>query len=159
MRAIIKTLTALSGIIVLAAAPMRTVDPLQLMGFLQGSWSCTYTSNGRQQTYTAKWEYVLGKTWLRETSTWQGGGDVLMLTYVPQSRQWRAVGAETDGTVSVFEAPDTGVAHINYRSAYPDTTMRETYDRISPQKYKTHFTQAANGKTLSVTDVCTKNGT
>jgi hypothetical protein len=125
--------------------------------FIAGAWSCSSDFGGQQKTYVARWDYAPGNAWLRETDTWTGGGDVLMLTYVPQNRQWRAVITADDGSITVFEAPGTSTAHIAYRSAYPDATMTETFDRISTNKYATHFVQFVNKKTIRATDTCTRN--
>ena len=151
-------LLVLSSVILSAATPMRTADPLKLMSFMTGTWTCSSTINGQTQTYTAHWEYALGNKWLRQVDTWSGGGDMGMVTYVPRSREWRWVVTEGDGDVTLFRAPDTGLAHITYRSVYPDATMSETYDRVSQSKYTTHFVQTENGKTTRAIDVCTKNG-
>jgi hypothetical protein len=63
---------------------------------------------------------------------------------------------ESDRVPTLFVAGDTGSSHITYRSAYPDTSMTETIDRISPTKYTVHFRQTVSGKTTSSVDVCTK---
>ena len=124
-----KLVICVASVNLLAATPTRTADPLQLMSFMTGTWTCSSTSNGKTQTYTAHWGFALRNTWLRQTDTWQGGGDEAMMTYVPRNREWRWVATESDGGITIFRAPDTGMAHIVYRSVYPDKTMSETYDR------------------------------
>ena len=151
-----KVVSFVGAFALMAATPTRVANPLQLMNFMIGTWTCSTDFNGQKQTYKARFDYVLGNSWLRETDTWSGGGDMGMLAYVPQSRKWREVITEPDGSITVFQAPDAGVAHIAYRSVYPDASMSDTYDRVSMRQFTIHFIQSANAKTTRTSDVCTK---
>jgi hypothetical protein len=85
-----------------------------------------------------------------------GGGDEGLFTYDPGKRQWTFVVLESERRPTLFVSDDTRGARITYHSVYPDASMTETIERISPAKYTIHFTQTAAGKTTKSVDVCTK---
>lgn len=151
-----RLLCGAAAIGLLAATPTRVADPMQLMSYLTGTWNCSVDIGGKKQTYKAVWAYTLGNAWLRETDSWPGGGDVAMLTYDRKARQWRTVVTESEGGITVFRAPDKGLAHVVYQSVYPDTSMNDIFDRTSTHQYTVHFVQVAGGKTTRGTDDCTK---
>ncbi len=139
----------------LAAAPTRAAAPIQLMGYLVGTWNCTADMAGTKRSYRAQWAYAQGGTWLRETVS-AGSGDESAFTYVSQDHLWRSVVTARAGAVTVFQAPDTGLAHLAYRSVYPDAGASVTFDRISDRAYTLHLKHVAGGTTTSETDGCTK---
>ncbi len=63
---------------------------------------------------------------------------------------------ENERTTTVFRADGSDSRHIRYRSVYPDSSMADAFDRVSPTHYTLHFTQTANGKTIASADSCTK---
>ena len=140
----------------LGAAPTRVADPMKLLGWMPGTWTCSAAIGGRHEVYTAVFSYAMNGAWIRERDTWAAGGDELLLTYVAAKHVWRAVVTESNGSVTVFEAPDTGLAHIAYRSIYPNASMRDTFDRVSFKEYRMHFEQRTGGKLVRGSDVCTK---
>lgn len=79
-----------------------------------------------------------------------------MLTYDKAKRHFRAVVAESGSNVTVFEAPDTGLAHIVFSSVFPDRSMQETFDRVSMTHYRTHFRQHTAKGDVNVSDDCVK---
>ena len=138
-------------------AGTKPADPLQAFAFMIGSWTCSYTLGTQTASYTATMSWALGGNWIRERDTGAGGvsGEALF-TYDPSKRQWASVVMESDRLPTLFVAGDTGSAHIAYRSVYPDASMTDTIDRISPTKYTVHFTQTVDGKTTRSVDACTK---
>jgi outer membrane lipoprotein-sorting protein len=146
-------------ILVLAStigASTKPADRLQEFAFMMGSWTCSYTQGTQTSSYSATMSWALGGNWIRERDTWAGGGDEGLFTYDPSKRQWTSLVMEPDRSPTLFVAGDTGSAHIAYRSVYPDASMTDTIDRISPTKYTVHFTQTLGGKTTHSVDVCTK---
>ena len=143
--------------LLIGAAPLKTANPMQFMSFLVGHWTCTFHMAGQAERYRASFSYTLGNAWLRESDSWANGGDEVLLTYAPDVRRWRSVIAEQGGAVTLFEAPDTGAAHIVFHSIHPDRSMVDSFDRISPAKYAWHFSQTAHGKVVSSMDICTKD--
>jgi hypothetical protein len=61
---------------------------------------------------------------------------------------------ESERRPTLFTGNSTGGAHITHRSVYPDGSMRETLDQVSPTKYTIHFTQSAGGKTTKSVVFC-----
>lgn len=147
-------LSCAGAIALLAAAPAP--NPLHALSYLVGSWNCALDLDGKKQPYKASWAYSLGNRWLRETDSWSGGGDVLMLTYFPPLHQWRSVVTERNGGMTIFHAPYAGADHIAYSSVYPDSNMTDAFDRISNRKYTLHFVQTANGTVARGYDICVK---
>lgn len=140
------------------AAPMRVANPLLLMSYLQGSWTCASAMNGKRYTYRETFAYVLNHNWIEERDSYSdGGGDQLLVTYLAAKKEWRAVVNDSDRTTVVFEAPDTGLAHIAFVSVYPDRSMQEVFDRVSMTKYTTRFRQKTARGIVNAADTCTKN--
>jgi hypothetical protein len=138
-------------------AGTKPADPLQTWAFMIGSWTCSYTLAKQTASYNATMSWALGGSWIRERDTWAGGGgDEGFFTYDPGKRRWTSVVIESDRHPTLFVAGDTGSAHVAYRSVFPDASMIDTIDRISPTKYTVHFTQTVGGKTTHSVDVCTK---
>ena len=153
MRGIALTLVLASTM----AAGAKPADPLQAFAFMFGSWTCSYTAGTQTASYTATMSWALGGNWIRERDTWTGGvGGEGLFTYNLSKRQWMSIVMESDRRPTLFIASETGSAHIAYRSVYPDASMTDTIDRISPTKYTIHFTQTVGGKMTSSVDVCTK---
>jgi hypothetical protein len=138
-------------------AGTKPADPLHAWAFMIGSWTCSYTLGKQTASYNATMSWALGGSWIRERDTWAGGGgDEGLFTYNPSKRQWTSVVIESNRVPTLFVADDTGSAHVAYRSVYPDASMIDAIDRISPTKYTVHFTQTVGGKTTHSVDVCTK---
>ena len=124
---------------------------------LLGTWKCTYTAGAHPMTYSATFAYAMGGSWMRETD-FSGGaanGEALY-SYDRKSATWTAVIVLGDHTVTIFRASGPSATHIAYHSVYPDASMTDIFDRISPTKYALHFTQIANGKPTKSNDTCTK---
>ena len=138
-------------------APAPAGDPLSSLRFLVGTWSCTYNAGKTPFVYKATFSYDMSGNWLRESDSWAGGGgDLGMFTYEPKRHGWTAVILEPERTTTVFRATGDNPNHVVYRSAYPDASMTEIFDRASPTRYTLHFTQIANGKTTKSADTCVK---
>jgi hypothetical protein len=137
-------------------AGTKPADPLQAYAFMIGSWTCSYTSGTQTSSYAATMSWAPGANWIRERDTWPGGGDEALYTYNPNKRQWTSVVVDSGRGTTLFVANNTGGTHIAYRSVYPDASMTDTIDRISPTKYTVHFMQTVGGKTIRSADVCTK---
>lgn len=154
-----RRLAVLFGALLLTAAaspPIRTLNPMTTLSYLVGDWTCTVHSGGKSETYHARFSYTAGNTWMQETDTWTNGGDQLVFTYIPGKRVWRAVVSEYNGNVTVFEAPDTGLSHVAYRSVYPDATMQDTFDRVSTTRFTMHFRQQTAHGINTGNDNCVK---
>ncbi len=138
-------------------AGAKPVDPLGSFAFMIGSWNCSYTLGAQTASYNATMSWAIGGKWIRERDSWAGGaGDEGLFTYDRTKRQWTEVVIESQGPPTLFVAGNSGSGRIAYRSVYPDASMTDTIDRISPVKYTIHFTQTAAGKTTHSVDVCTK---
>jgi hypothetical protein len=147
-------LVVLAGTI---GAGTKPAGPLQAFAFMIGSWTCSYTLGSQTSSYSATMSWALDGNWIRQRDTWAGGGgDEGLFTYNSTKHQWTSLVIESDRVPTLFVAGDTGIAHIAYRSVYPDTSMSETIDRISPTKYTVHFRQIAGAKVASSVDVCIK---
>lgn len=149
-------LALLSCTALFSAAPTRAADPVKMLGWLTGTWHCTFSMGSQKQLYTARFATAMGGSWLRETDTSAAGSGEFLLTYVRGTHRWRGVITLSDASATVFDAPDTGLAHIAWHSVYPDTSMHDTFDRISFTEYRLHFEQRTGGKILRSSDVCTK---
>jgi hypothetical protein len=139
------------------AAGVKPVDRLQDFAFMIGSWTCTYTMGTQTSSYNATMSWAVGENWIHEHDTWTGGGDEGYYTYDPHKRQWTSTVLDSGRGTTVFVAGDSGNSRIVYHSVYPDTSMTDTIDRISPAKFTVHFSQTAGGKTTRSSDVCTKH--
>ncbi len=118
------------------------------MQYLVGSWSCTYEGGSQRIAYQTKYAFDLGGSWLRQRDSFAGGGsEEETLTFDPKHAVWTAVLIESAGTVTVFRATGSDARHIAYRSVYPDKTITEAFDRLSPTRYMLHFAQST-GKTV-----------
>ena len=137
-------------------AGTKPPDPLQAYAFWIGSWTCSYTLGSQTSSYVATMSWAMDGNWIRERDTWANGGDEGLFTYDPSERQWTFVVMEPDRRPTLFVGKDTSSGHLVFRSAYPDASMSERIDQISPTKYAVHFTQTVGGKTTSSVDVCTK---
>lgn len=142
--------------VMVSALPAPASDPLSSLRFLAGSWNCTYHSGKTHLNYKAVFSYDMDGNWMTERDAWAGGGgDQGMFTYEPKRRSWSAVVLEPDRTTTLFRG--TGSPnHVVYRSVYPDASMVELFDRVSPTRYTLHFTQSARGKRVESTDTCKK---
>lgn len=149
-------LLALATLLCAGAVPMRTADPIALMNYLPGTWQCTTNYGGHMLAYRANYSYDQNGAWLTALDTSSMGTDRLLLSYDKTKRRFRAVATESDGSVTVFEAPGSSLAHIEYRSVFPDRSMQETFDRISRTHYTTNFRQYTPKGNVSVTDDCRK---
>lgn len=139
------------------AAPMRAANPIALMNYLPGTWYCTTNYGGHVLNYRARYAYDQNGAWLTAVDTSSMGTDRLLISYDKARHLFRSVVTESDGSVTVFEAPDTGLAHIVYKSVFPDTSMQETFDRHSTTHYMTHFRQQTPKGIVTVTDDCFKS--
>ncbi len=131
-------------------------DPMTSLRFLVGNWTCTYHQGTARVTYKAAFEYALAGNWLRESDAWTGGGgDEALFTYQPKEHAWIVVVVEPNRIATLFKG--TGPpAHVVYRSIYPESSMTEHIDHISPTQYTVHFSQTAKGKTVTSDDVCAR---
>ena len=140
-----------------ATAPARS-DPMASLRFLVGNWTCTYNQGPVHVTYKATFAYDMGGNWMRERDSWTGGGgDEDSITYDPKRREWIAVVLENQRNTTLFHASYTGPAHIVYRSLYPNTSLTDVFDRVSPTRYTLHFSGTLNGKAVKSHDVCVKS--
>jgi hypothetical protein len=132
-------------------------DPLSSLRFLVGTWKCTYQAGRTHVYYKAMFTFDLGNNWLRENDSWTGGGaDLGMITYQPARGGWIAVVFDDKRAAVVFHAAGSNPNRIVYRSVYPDTTLTDIFERISPTRYTLHFTQGRGRRSAESTDVCVK---
>lgn len=130
-------------------------DKLPSLRYFVGSWECTYRSGATSMTYKAAYAFDAGGKWLVERDTSSGFTDEGRFTYDPKRQRWIVVITGSDRSATVFEG--TGEArHVAYHTVYPNAYARETFDRISPEKYTLHFTETTNGQTTKSMDVCVK---
>ena len=155
MSALFKAATsaALAGML-LGATPTRAANPMQLMSYLIGRWNCSSYAAGQRTTYTATYSYALGGTWLRTINRSKNSTSEDMMTY--GARTWRVIDMEPTGMASVLEGPDTGLAHIAMKTAYPKRGLNVTYDRVSMSRYTLTFSGTLNGKPAKWIETCTK---
>ena len=133
-------------------------DPMASVGYLVGTWTCTYHQGPSKLTYKAIYGYDMGGNWMRERDSWAGGGsDEGSFTYDPSHREWITVVLEKGRDVTLFHAKGTNAAHIVYRGVYPNTDLTDIFDRISRTRYELHFSGTLNGKHLTSHDVCVKS--
>jgi len=146
------TISLLLG--VLGAAPADRMTSLQ---YLVGTWTCTYASGAMHQTYTATYAYDMGGNWLSERDSGSGGfSDLGMFTNDPRGHEWTFVVLDSGRNTTIFKAKDTGGDRPVWHSVFPDSSMTETFDKVSPTKYTTNFVQTAKGKTVRSSDTCVK---
>jgi hypothetical protein len=127
------------------------------LGFLIGTWSCSFTGGGQSASYTATYAYDLGKNWIAQRDVWTGGGgDAGYLTFDNKGAGWTYAVFESDRTATIFRAADDQPSHIVWRSVYPKAGMTDVFDKVSAAKYTLHFSGTIGGKSMSSVDVCTK---
>jgi hypothetical protein len=142
---------------ILGTVPARADDPLSALRFLVGTWNCTYHLAKTHLTYKATFSYDMNGNWMRERDSWAGGGgDEGLFTYEAKRHWWTAVIVEQDRTTTVFRGAGSDPNHVVYRSIYPDASMTDVFDRVSPARYTLHFTQNAGGKSTKSMDTCVK---
>lgn len=137
-------------------APAPASDPLASLRYLAGTWNCTYNAGKTRIAYQAKFAYDLSSNWVRESDTSKVGSGLGMLTYDPKRPGWTMVVVQQDRTSVVFHGAGANPNQITYRSIYPDKSMTDVFERLSPVRYSLHFTQVSSGKTIKSTDICTK---
>jgi hypothetical protein len=139
------------------AAQARAADPMASLGYLVGTWNCTYRAGSQQTAYTATFAYAIGNNWMRErdTST-SGAGGENFITYQPTEHAWTSVVIGSDRTTTLFRANGGDDKHIAYRSVYPNANLSDVFDRVSPTKYTLHFSGTVNSQPVTSVDVCTK---
>ena len=140
--------------LVLAAALPATAAPLAGLQSLVGTWNCTYRAGAVRMAYAATYAYDRDGHALREIASWAGGGDEELLAYDAQRGGWTAVVLDDHGTATILRATGSDPNHIAYRSVYPDASIAETFDRISPTEYTLHATVRSGGKTITSVDTC-----
>lgn len=151
-----RTFAAAAALAIATLAASPAPDQMPSLGYLVGSWECTYRADTTNGTYRAVYAYDAGGNWLAEHDTWAGGGDEGRFTYDPKRRRWIVVVLGNDRSPTVFEG--TGDANrLAYRTVYPNANASETFDRVSPKEYTLHFTQTTNGQTTKSTDTCVKH--
>ncbi len=140
------------------SASASSGDPLASLHGLVGTWTCTYAIGSQRVTYKASFAYDMRNNWMRERDAWSGGGsDEDLFTYDPKAHAWTAIVVENERNAVVFRAYGSSADHVVYRSVYPDPSMTDVFDRLSPTKYTLHFSQRANGKTTNSSDTCVKD--
>lgn len=138
----------------LGATPVRTANPIHMLNYLVGQWTCTSNAGGLTTTYTAAYSYALGGTWLRAVNTEKEGSSEDLLSYAKGT--WRVIDLDQSGEAMVMDGRDTGLAHIVMQEKYPRTGMQIAFDRHSFTKYTLTFSGAMDGKPAKWQDVCTK---
>jgi len=143
----------LAGLVLAAAMPAKAT-PLAGLHYLIGTWKCTYRAGAARFAYDATYAYDRDGHALRETASWQGGGDEELFAYDGQHGGWRAVIFEDQGAATIMRGTGSDPNHIPYRSVYPDASIAETFDRISATEYTLHATVRSGGKTTVSADTC-----
>ena len=152
-----KAIFAVLLLLMSATGPAAASDPLASLRFLVGTWNCTYHAGAARVTYKATFSYDMSGNWMRERDVWAGGGgDEGLFTYEPKRRSWSVVIVEQDRTTTVMRGTGSNANHVVYHSVYPDPSMTDIFDRVSPTQYTLHFTQTTGGKTVRSTDTCVK---
>lgn len=139
--------------LVLAAALPPTPAPLAGLHYLVGTWNCTYRAGAVRFAYDATYAYDREGPALRELASWPGGGDEELLAYDARRGGWTAVVLD-QGTATILRATGSSPNHIAYRSAYPDASIAEAFDRISVTEYTLRATVRSGGKTTTSVDTC-----
>ncbi len=140
--------------LLLGATPVRTANPIHMLGYLVGRWNCTSNAGGQSTTYTATYSYALGGTWLRAVNSSKEGNSEDLLSYQPGT--WRVIDLDATGAAMIMDGHDTGLAHIVMQEKYPQTGLQITFDRQSLRKYTLTFGGTMNGKPAKWQDVCNK---
>jgi hypothetical protein len=135
------------------AAPSSPLGDLQ---FLIGTWRCSYASGSQHGVYTASYAPALNGSGLLQTDSWNGGGgDAAIYSYQAATRRVNVTVVEENGETTVFLGTPAG-GRIAYRSVYPDSTAKETFERVTGSEYTLGFTQTQHGKTIASKDVCVR---
>ena len=145
-------------LVALASVHAASADRMSALSYLVGTWNCTYSTGGHSSPYTATYEYVMDRNWMRERDVWSGGSVDNFLTYDAQKGAWRVAIMRNDRTMQVFVAPDTGT-HLAYRSVYPDASQTSVFDKLSATHYTQTFQNTSPEKVMSFSDDCRKAGT
>ncbi len=151
-----RALFLLSFTLAMTAGASAASDPLSRLDSLVGKWTCTYHVGSQASSFAASFAFTQNKNWLRETDTWPGGGDEGLLTYVPATRTWTTLVADSGRGTTVFEAKDSGTSTLVYHSVYPNSaSMTVTYHFVNAKRYDVHAVIGGAHPSTS-SDVCTK---
>lgn len=142
--------------LVLAAMLPATPAPVPDLNYLAGTWKCTYRAGAVHMTYNGTYVYDRDGHTLRETASWQGGGDEELLGYDAHRGGWTAVVFD-GGIATILHGTGSDANHIAYRSVYPDASIAETFDRVSATEYTLHATVSSGGKTTTSVDTCLRD--
>lgn len=139
------------------AATAGATDPMTSLRYLAGTWSCDYQAGSQSVKYKAVFANSMSGNWIQERDSGPGGvtGEA-SVTFDPKARTWITVVLGSDRSTTIFAGKSNNANHIVYRSGYPDATMTDVFDRVSPVKYTLHFSQTVRGKTTTSVDTCTK---
>ena len=143
---------AMNAIIFSAA---QAANPMSRLDHLVGKWNCTYDSGSQQSSYSASFAFTQGGKWLRETDAWPGGGDEALMTYVPATRTWITMVADSGRGATTFQAKETGTTTLVYHSVYPNSAMTVTYRFVSATRFDVHAAIAGAHPSTNA-DACTK---
>lgn len=150
-----RTLIVLVALFLLVFSAAKAADPMSRLDSLVGKWTCTYHVGSQQSSFSAAFAFTQDGNWLRETDSWPGGGDEGLITYVPTTRTWTTLVADSGRGATVFKAKETGSSTLVYHSIYPDSTLTVTYSYLSTTRYDVHAVITGPHPSTS-TDVCAK---
>jgi hypothetical protein len=143
--------------LVLAVASPATPSPVAGLHYFVGSWKCTYRAGSMSFAYGSTYVLDGGGTTLRQSATWAGGGDEELVSYDAKRARWTAVVVDREGNATVMHSTGSDPGHLAYRSVYPDASIAVKLDRVSSNKYTTHATVRAGGKTITSVDTCLRS--
>jgi hypothetical protein len=145
----------LASIVLAAALPAKPM-PVAGLHFLVGTWNCTYRAGAVKLAYKATYAYDLGGQTLRQSDSFAGGGAEQIYASDAQHGGVSAIVLDNQGDATIMRGTGSDPKHLAYHSAYPDASIAETVDLVSPTEYTIHATTTTGGKATKSVDTCVR---
>ena len=131
-------------------APAKSVSAVSFAPWI-GSWTCISGKDKYTETFTPMLNGKAMRVSLNGPYSSEG-----IAVYDKARKAWFYAFINGDGSYSANSGPVNG-AQIAFKQVFPPGVAVDTISLKSAAKYTSSFTMVANHKTVTATEVCTKN--